>query len=230
MRRVSPDRPPVPLMPSTPDTAPPRWCLNDVRGIVCTSGGAQLIVSSYYTHQIVQITVDPLTKRSTAMAVIAGADRQSRTVDGIGLTARFHEPRAIVFDRAPTTKPESAVFIVSYGAVRRMDLTTHEVTTVRFKYCGAGTIDPYSLVALPDGRLLVGCRWSLDLVDPVSGHSERLAGSDASGVKDGPGRTALFRSFEGLVLFDTERCVYACDGLAGVIRHITLPPWLFERS
>ncbi len=88
-----------------------------------------------------------------------------------------------------------------------------------------------SLVALPTGRLLVtdGNSTGLYVLDPVTGHTELVAGRRGSvsvGSVDGVGRDARFRHLTSLIVVDEERCVYVCDDR---LRRVTLPQHLFQQ-
>ncbi len=141
--------------------------------------------------------------------------------------ASIGAPRKFTFDRAPSVKPESALYITSDGIVR-LDLDTLTATPCpnTEKLNNAWGID-----CTARGQLIVSCvtTRSVYLYDPNTGERSLLAGSGVYGPTtrtDGVGQAARFSFPFDLVLVKLDRCVYVCD-TGKYLTRITLPSSLF---
>ncbi len=204
-----------------------------VDSIVATSGGDKLYVSDAHNHRIRRIKI-----KSRSVRTLAG-NGKDETVDGVGLKSSIMWPRKIIFDRSPTTEPESALFISSLNAIRRLDLSTRRLTTCpwnapRTGHAPAPEIEPSGLNITPSGHLIVSCTAtsSVYLFDPKTGNNELLAGRGSnrrpsSVPVDGTGKFVHFREPRDLVVVESEQCLYLVDSAHRCVRHMTLPPSLF---
>ncbi len=100
---------------------------------------------------------------------------------GGGLKARFDFPKALVFERSPTSKPDSTLWIACGDrlSLRRYQMNNRQVTTLKLDSL---IVHPTGMDCLSTGHLLVGCRITntIYLVDPSTGHCTRIAGSPLS--------------------------------------------------
>ncbi len=202
------------------DGVGPNARFKDVAGLVCHPNGKTLYLSD---HQNDRIRMVDLTTRS--VTTIAG-DGKAATRDGTGVNCSLYRPREIVFDRSPNVKPNSVLLIASYEFVRRFDITTGVVATLKFEN---STLNSLALVYTAGGHLIASC-WateSMYSIDPLTSGLVRLAGSGIRGFADGEAAKAAFSGITGLVVIDREQCVFACDYWNQRIRRITLPPQFF---
>jgi hypothetical protein len=161
-------------------------------------------------------------------------ERASRRVSTVKSSDRLNYPTGLVWDRR-TAAPESAVFLISGGQIRRVNLVDGEVSTIRVQ-CSSD-LEFAGLEPLPCGALLAYTSHSLYAVQPDTGRTQRLAGigrERSVGRKreltvDSPTRPALKVSFsllQSLAVSEEEKCVYASDFHFPLLR-VTLPPELF---
>ncbi len=196
-----------------------------VIGLLCTSHGDTLYACDSYSCRIRM--VDTQTK---AVSTIAG-DGQDQSRDGVGLFSSINRPNKLVFDRSPTGKPQSVMFITSDDGMRRFDIETGALSTCSYRSPPDElSIQPSGIAALPTGRLIVCCSLfhSVYVYDPVSCTYELLAGPGApfhAGRVDGTGETARFVAMSDLVVVEHERCVYVAANHQ--IRCVALPEHLF---
>ncbi len=190
-----------------------------VRDVACTQTG-KLIVTDNSSNQLRMIDLD-----TNLVRTIAG-HLDCETRDGTGVNARFNWPRKVAFDRSPTTKPFTVLFVSSDGAIRRIDLDSMAVTTIKLK---RPLKSIWGISCLPCGVLIVTCydTHSLYLVYPPTGDIERLIGS-GEGFSDGPAVTARFSHPMDVAIDDHERCAYVCDSGNRRIRRVGLPACLFS--
>ncbi len=203
-----------------------------------------LYVSDYGNNQIREVNT-----QTQGVTSVAG-DRTYRTKDGIGLDCSVFYPRRLVFDRsrtatATTTKPESILYIASEKAIRRLDLTTFEMTTCKSSDQRDGgmlsVISPWGIDITPSGHLIVSGSHAVFLYDPRTGEDELLAGSravgdagrgyadGASSIGTGSGTsTVRFRYPLSLVVVDHDRCAFVTDLDNARLRCLALPASLFS--
>ncbi len=96
-----------------------------VYGLLCTRDGQTLYFSDGGNNRL--RCVDLKTRTVTTVCGDGKNDRR----DGVGVNASFSSPSQICFDRSPTTKPESVIFIASSSEVRRFDIATGTCSFVR---------------------------------------------------------------------------------------------------
>lgn len=150
--------------------------------------------------------------------LIRSIDRKTRTVttisgmvaavniDGIGTDASFSQPRSIAYSQS-----ENALYIGCEGAIRRLNLNTKEVTTIKVT-----TIDDmrvWGIAVLSNGMLVFSCAFnhSVYSVHPDSGHTIRLAGSGAEGTAIGEGSKAEFKRPSGIAVDELSGRIYVCE-------------------
>ncbi len=186
---------------------------NVVWGLLCTSNGDRLFVSDFHNHLI--RSVDTKTR---AVTTIVG-DGHGVSTDGIGTQCSICEPRKLVFDRSPKSKPQSVIFITSRHAIRRMEVATGLVTTLPLKVDVKSTyFCPYGIGVTPTGHLIVTCTLtaSIYVFDPETGDYEVLCSSRIH-----------FREPDDVAVVDSERSAFVVDSILRNLRQITLPPRLF---
>ena len=172
-------------------------------------------------------TLDPTTGEVKTIAGKAGFYGGD---DGDALAARFERPEGMFYD--------AGVLYISDGSgstIRKLDLTTNQVTTLAGKNLATGTTDgigssarlgyPVYLTGDHNGRLYVadsipGIR-ELDL---ATGELKTVAGDATSqGYVDDVGNKARFSAVYGLAV--ENGALYICDAQAGVfvgLRKMTL--------
>ncbi len=87
-------------------------------GFLCTADGQTLHFSDGSNYRLRCVDL----KTRTVTTVCGDGEYESR--DGVGLDASFGSIQQICFDRSPTTKPESVIFIATNSGVRRFDIAT----------------------------------------------------------------------------------------------------------
>ncbi len=142
-------------------------------------------------------------------------------------TGEFRAPRKLVFDRSPTVKPHSALYVTEQRGVIRLDLASGErriLPTLRGLFLSG--ID-----CAPTGILIVSClnTNSLYTLDGFRAVPKLLVGDPKTGpdFKDGSSHVARFRSPLDICIFDHERCLFVADRLNYRIRRVALPYQLF---
>jgi thiol-disulfide isomerase/thioredoxin len=169
-----------------------------------------VLVSDTTRHRLVELEADG----ETVVRVIGAGDRG--LADGDAATARFNEPQGLALLDDTTVIVADTV----NHALRRLDLTTGEVTTVagpcRQWMQGEPTSGPAREVSLSSpwdvahwrGRVWIAMAGVHQLWawDPATGTVEVTAGTTNEGLVDGPGREAWFAQPSGLaVSVDGER-------------------------
>ncbi len=197
--------------------------------LLVTSAGDRLYVCDSLNCQIRM--VDTKSRRVKTLAGSGpGANR-----DGIGERSSISNPRRLAFDRNPSVKPESYLFITTDRAIRRLHVSSGEVTTCKWLDKPAH-LTPLGVCSISVG-LIVSCfgTHSIYLFDPYRGTSQLLAGAGvvdlgatAAGYEDGTGKTARFWHPYSLVADDGERCIYITDHSNQRIRRMTLPDSFFQ--
>ncbi len=209
-------------IPDFSDGVGPSAHFSYVCGLICTTSDQKwLYLADSFNNRIRRIEI-----KSRVVSTIAGSG-QSKSEDGTGLAASILCPASLVFDRSPSIKPESAVWIVATGPLRRLDITTGVVTSTTV---GTGIkVDSYtSLCCTTTGTLILLSENALYSFDPPTHTLRVLAGWKHSGYADGPGLSARFSLPRGLAMVDRERCAYIADTNNHRIRRVTLPPSLFH--
>jgi hypothetical protein len=197
-----------------------------ILGGVCTSDGAKLYATGLRPNVLCAIDTS-----SCLASIIAGRshtddnDRGSR--DGKGADCRINNPRKLVFDRRPTVKSESVLFITSYFAIRRFDIESAEMTRVPLKY--SAPLDPYAIECTASGMLIFGCLATscIYAVDPAISTVERIAGTGCVGTADGKALTeATFYRILDVCLDESARRLWFVS--PDRIGSFELPPDLFS--
>ncbi len=96
--------------------------LNVVLGLLCTQNGDALYFADSKNQRI----------------RVVNTKTRAVSTPGDGLKCQILDARKLVFDRSATVKPESALFITAYRAVRRFDLETGQVSSCRWRWRWTG--------------------------------------------------------------------------------------------
>ncbi|MET8577677.1 NHL domain-containing thioredoxin family protein [Streptomyces sp. NPDC005012] len=186
--------------------------------------GGNLLVSDTTRHRLVELEADG----ETVVRVIGAGDRG--LADGDAATARFNEPQGLALLDDTTVVVADTV----NHALRRLDLTTGEVTTVagtgRQWMQGEPASGPAREVSLSSpwdvahwrGRVWIAMAGVHQLWawDPATGTVEVTAGTTNEGLVDGPGREAWFAQPSGLaVSVDGER-LWLADSETSALRWV----------
>ncbi len=202
-----------------------------VSSLLCTASRDRLYVADFCNNRVRMIDLT-----GTVTVTTVAGDGELNSKDGCGVQCSIHYPRQMTFDRSPSLSPPvSVVFILSHGALRRFDLVTCEMTTCQLVPVGrdeSPITDLHGIDSTPSGHLILSCMRtdSIYLFDPYRPGSglELLAGSEQPSslvfFADGPGNSAVFNQPIGLVVVDSEQCVYIADCGNSRIRRMTLPP------
>ncbi len=190
-----------------------------VKGLVPYRQGTKLIACDCGNNRVRSVDL-----KSREVITIAG-DGKGESRDGVGLKASLHQPRNVVFDRAPTAKPDAILYVACYNSIRRFDTETGAVTTLKTSI----KINPCAIDCSPTGYLVVSCidTHSLYSIDPKTGETVRVAGTGEKGFADGVATKAKFAYPKDLEIIDSERCAYVTDTSNHRIRRVDLPIWLF---
>ncbi len=138
------------------------------RGLLCSRDGQRLLIADCENHCIRCVHIG-----SGAVTTLVGNQKPQNT-DGKGAAASIHEPRFMAFD----VRNESVVYITAERALRRLDLRTQELSTVRLSIDG---LNPEGIDRTPCGVLIFACKatHSLYAVDPDTCYTERLPISES---------------------------------------------------
>ncbi|MGZ3443323.1 MAG: hypothetical protein ACXVDD_27570, partial [Polyangia bacterium] len=202
-------------------------------GVIDTDGRytAPFVPSTVHVHAV---TTDAPTEEATAtvsvadhaLTLVAGSYGGAGTADGVGTAARFESVRGMAFDGT------RYVYLGDAGAVRRLDVTTNEVTTIAGRTIyWSGNVDAVGAAAR------FGTVWSVALdgqgalyvadanndtirkVDLKSRAVTTVAGSaGASGLTNGAGAAARFNGPTGLAFDGANARLYIADANNGAIR------------
>ncbi len=155
---------------------------------------------------------------------------------GDELNVQWKRPHSMIWDRAVTTKPETAMYVTSADVIRRWDMATKRVTTLKITSLPPG-VDKFSVWGLdstPDGHtLIISCsiNHALFVIDTRSGRAGLLAGQPKSqGSEDGPlkggggGGGGRFSYPQSVCYLASENAIAVADTYNHRVRLITLPP------
>jgi hypothetical protein len=138
--------------------------------------------------------------------------------DGKGTATGITEPKHLVLYRSPSTKPDSVLFISANHKIRRFDIETTELTTM--KWNNILWFDAGALACTSNGTLIVSCSRANTLwaINPVNGDGERLTDTDTTTTirPDPP---------SGMSIDETAHAVWTVS--IGRIECVTVPPHLF---
>ncbi len=193
-----------------------------VLGMACTQNGDKLFVTDFGNNRIRMVDT-----KTGEVKTIAGNGRFEST-DGIGLDAGIHFPRKVVFYRSPTAKPDSVLYFTSSGSVRRFDIESGLVSTLKLENSACANLRiPWGIGCTPSGHLIMSFTLSISLVDPSNGDVKQLAGS-SDGFAHGARKNPQFDLPTDLVVVDRERCLYGSHREDNnLLCRITLPTQLF---
>ncbi len=215
-----------------------RFC--QIAGLLCHPNGKTLFVCDSENHRIRKVD---LTSRT--VTTIAG-DGKHDGRDGSGMNCSIFAPQQLGFDRSANVTSNSVLFITSFLAIRRFDISTGILTTLfdgptyctrkglainEMMFDSLRQFSPCGLVNTPSGHLIVSCNTtsSLFLIDPSVPAPELIrvagAGKDDFGIE--PIITREFGDVHGLVVAGSDRCLYVSDSWTATISRITLPAQLF---
>ncbi|WP_166028612.1 NHL domain-containing thioredoxin family protein [Streptomyces chilikensis] len=186
--------------------------------------GGNLLVSDTTRHQLVELEADG----ETVVRRIGAGGRG--LADGDAATARFSEPQGLALLDDTTVVVADTV----NHALRRLDLSTGEVTTVagtgRQWMQGeptAGAADRVSLSSPWDVAHWQGKVWiamagvhQLWAWDPASGTVEVTAGTTNEGLVDGPGGEAWFAQPSGLAVSADGERLWLADSETSALRWV----------
>ncbi len=221
--------------------------VDGIAGCACTSDGQLVYITDGNRAQL--LTINTLTFLITAVAgdrYEAGCSlvlnepkspflflyRRHLTRDGIGLKCSLNDPQKLTFYRSPNAKPDSVLFIATEKAIRRFDIKSGEMTTLKMKPPNKKyrRFSPSAIACTTKGILIFGCSktYSLYTVDPTNCEVERIAGSGFSGERDGYGvhmRSACFRTVMDLCMDEPSQRIFVVERKC--IRSVTAPDDIF---
>lgn len=182
---------------------------NQPYDIVITSTGV-VYVSDAYNNCIRKISGGQV---STVAGTTAEGD-----VDGVGTNARFNYPMGICLEN------DNSLLIVdrNNGKLRRLNLSTKEVTTV---ISSGLSPDMSSDVVVVDGMIYVADYYCIRQWDGTS--LTVFAGeAGTNGMVNGNGSAARFGELDLMTYDPNNKCIYVADRENNVIRKVTIaiPP------
>ncbi len=190
-----------------------------IEGLVCFHATTKSMLIACELSNCVLRLID-VSQR--AVTLLAG-DRSVASRNGFGRDCGLYCPRKIVFDRSPTAKPNTVLYITEWGAIRRFDVNTTHLTTIKL-------VDPptnfnaYGIDFARSGCLIVTCvsTHSVYAVNPITGAVSLIAGTGSGGAGDNE-----FAFPCAVAVVEIEHSVYCIDQLNNRIRRISLPQQLF---
>ncbi len=90
-----------------------------VFGLLCTSDGRSLYFTDGAHHRLRCVDL-----KTQTVTTVCGNGMLPARPNGVGLKASLGLPQHLCFDRSPSTKPESVIFITSPHGIRRFDIDT----------------------------------------------------------------------------------------------------------
>lgn len=146
------------------------------------------------------------TSQITSTFAGSGNSEGSRqSIDGIGSAASILSPASAAYCAA-----EHSLYVGCDRGIRRVNLNTKQVTTVRTAV-NNGYFN--GIDVLSNGIIIVSCFHtnSVYAVQPSSGHTLRLAGTGESGATVGEGSRSDFNNVRGIAVDEWNDCIYVCD-------------------
>lgn len=189
--------------------------------------------STLYVADTANATIRAIDLSAGTVSTLAGSPELTGNVDGVGSAARFDAPSDLAL-----TPDDSALLVADPGSsvIRRITLASATVDTLAGIADTPGTDDgaqgvgtlrsPGGLAVSADGTTA----WVADgsffwngirAIDLATGALTTVAGSDDSGVADGPLASALFDSPDDLLLTD-DGTLHVVDLGSGTVRGIDL--------
>jgi hypothetical protein len=173
------------------------------------------------------------------------ASGESRTVagcgdwkneDGIGTAVSIYNPRCCDWDRASDVEPFTFLYITAHYAVRRLNVKTGQMTTVK---CSK-FVDPTGIVCLSGSGLIflscidTRCLWT---IDQRSNTMKRLAGARTSDRSASPStETEWDQPFSvhfdrpyGIAWHERDQCILVTDQSAHTVLRVPLPDHVFVK-
>lgn len=215
-----------------PDTGEGVILAQDVgrpRGLAWRDDG-MLVLVDYDAHDI--RLMDPDTSTITALA---GAEKDSGFVDGMGAAARFRHPCGVAWssqgELLVADFANHAVRVVTHdGEVRTLagtgeaGMVDGNVTSAQFSY-------PKDIAVAADGSVYVSDTGNhrIRVIKP-DGFVETVAGNGVQGYNNGDGTTAEFFGQEGIDIHGPTHSLFIADGNGGEplpyhrLRVLTLAP------
>ncbi len=210
----------------------------DISGLVMIRSGEVCYCADSDNHRIRVITLHGAESGTGTVTTVCG-DGAMRHSDGVGTTTgcSIYSPSRMVWD--PTTRvPDSVLYITAFSSIRRFDVATAQLTTVKLNGKGKGNGKDdggaaafgnlFGLAVTSTGVLVATCveTHSLYAIDPVSGDWMVLAGAGLQGAKDGPPKDAQFKGPADVLLLESECAVIVSDRRNHRIRYIQLDEWI----
>jgi sugar lactone lactonase YvrE len=197
-------------------------------GFALSADVATLYVCDEGTRRIRVIDVASATTRTLAGS---GEDMHE---DGIGTAASIKWPLLCDWDRASDVEPFTSLYITAPTAVRRLNVKTGEMTTVKYN----ANLDPVGIVCLSGSGILIltcmmtHCMWT---VDPRTQKVEHLAGVNTSvpstskvgqTEKGDPFSIRFFTPY-GIALQECDQSILVPDSIAHTVTRVPLPDRVF---
>jgi len=185
-----------------------------------TSDGTNLYVADTQNNTIRKIVI-----ATGEVTTLAGTAGQTGSADGIGAAARFSSPSGITVNGTNLYIADS-----DNKTIRKLDISTGEVTTVAGTPVHGGSTDGIGTAALfitPNGVTTDGTTLyiadsrtgTIRKLDIATGEVTTIAGTPGqAGSTDGTGATARFNYPEGLALAGNS--LYVADSTNNTIRQI----------
>ncbi len=198
-----------------------------VSGMLCHPDGKTLYLCDKFNRRLRKVDLP-----SQTVTTIAGDGLQGIR-DGKGLDCSVTSPVQLVFDQSPNVKPNSVFLFACSIGLRRYDIETGAVTTIKFALADKIHFDFSSLAWAPSGHLVVGGRESFAtgvyLIDVQTASIVRVAGKESMGqwYAEGGPTEAQFTELTGIAINEREHCLFTTDYDNNRIRRITLPPEIF---
>ncbi len=192
---------------------------NRPQGVVATGG--YLYVADGHNHCIRRIDLTP---PDYDVTTFAGTPKVAGSWDGVGTSARFHEPTGMDTDG-------TYLYVADQGnhLIRRVDLVTAEVTTIAGQANEAAHVDgpawqarfnlPRDVAVDGSGRIIIADSFNCAIRMLDNGMVYTISGDYQNcGHQDGPASVATFNTPSGVEVVGTA--IYVSDFANYVIRKI----------
>jgi sugar lactone lactonase YvrE len=199
---------------------------HDPIGLALSTDEKTLYVCDSWNNRIRSIdTVNRITH------TVAGSG-EYMNADGTGVRASICSPRYCDWDRASDIEPFTFLYIASADAIRRLNVKTGEMATVK-QTCDR-KLAPVGIVCVSGSGMIIvtcgntRCLWT---IDPRTGTTEWLAGSQTEQplTPSQPDQTEWdpfavhFTSLYGLALDEHEHSIFVVDLNARTVLRVPLP-------
>lgn len=176
------------------------------------SGDIRLFLEGEY------ITGPEFTYLETVQVTTFAGNGTPGSADGLAEDATLDFPAYMAFDEG-----NLFLYITEYqsGNIRKIDLTTYQVTTLTLSPASPFT-NPSGIAVGPGGTLYVSdfAQHQVFEVDPVNGTTTVFSGTGAAGSTDGNSATATFNQPDALEYDETSGDLFLSDYGNGLIRRI----------